>query len=71
MTNAATAFATYYGFGLLWLGSGIVTGWLQYRGEPVAVAGWIMVKAVIWPFILFRLIRDVARGIHNTDITDL
>lgn len=58
----------YYVFGLLWLLSGVVTGWLRWDGHPLAVAIWIITGAAVWPWFVYKILRDLARGQQTTNL---
>lgn len=58
----------YYGFGLAWLFSGLLTGWLSWHGHPAGVALWLVTSAAVWPWLVFKILRDLSRGIHTTDL---
>lgn len=52
----------YYLLGLSWLISGVVTGWLHWRGEPTVMIMWIFLNAAIWPWYVYKIIRDLRKG---------
>lgn len=58
----------YYLIGLAWLLSGVATGWLDWRGHPAGVALWTITGAAIWPWFVIKILRDLSRGIHTTDL---
>ena len=58
----------YYGFGFAWLLSGFATGWLNWRGHPLGVALWLVTGAAAWPWFVFKILRDLSRGIQTTDL---
>lgn len=59
----------YYGIGLAWLISGHLIGWLKWRGDPLAVTVWTFVAAAVWPWFLYKILRDLSRGQSETDLT--
>lgn len=59
--------AAYYAFGLVWLVSGIATGWLKAEGHPIGIALWIATAAAAWPWLVFKILRDLTRGQGTTD----
>ena len=65
MQFVATA---YYCYGFIWLLSGVITGWLRWEGHPIAIALWIITGAAAWPWILFKILRDVRCGRDTTDL---
>lgn len=62
------ALFNYFLFGALWIGSGLVTGWLRWAGDPFMAACWILVLVATWPYWLWKIVRDVKNGIEHTDM---
>lgn len=58
----------YYAVGLLWIVSGLVTGWLHWEGHPLALAIWVVTAAAVWPLLLGLMIWDVTHGRPHTDL---
>ena len=67
-TTFCIAAAGYYLYGLVWLLSGFATGWLTWRGDPLGVALWTLTGAAIWPWFVIKILRDLARGIQDTNL---
>lgn len=63
------AASIYYSIGLSWLVSGLITGWLRTAGNPLGIALWIVTAAAVWPWLVWKIRRDLKHGDKFTDLT--
>lgn len=58
------AISMHYGVGFVWIVICISAGHfrLSHGASPMLAAFWVIVMSALWPVIVYRLLRGIARG---------